>query len=150
VRNVGGNTQVAKVAAVCSSELDVVTQIQSFPLPADNFANNRVLCSEDRVATGGGVVPANTSTAVLTGHAPLFSREPNEGLLFVQPNGENPAPVGWQGVVLNEALGVSTMRVAAVCVPEPSRSAQALGAALALAIGWRIRRGQPPHRARSS
>ena len=52
----------------------------------------------------------------------------------MQPDGENPAPVGWQGVVLNETSSVSTMRVAAICVPEPGSAASALGAALGLVV----------------
>ena len=47
-------TQNVKVTAVCSSEYDVVTEMQPDPLPAENFANNRVLCPASRIATGGG------------------------------------------------------------------------------------------------
>jgi hypothetical protein len=127
-----GADQAFKVAAICSTELTAVTQIGSFPLPAENFGGTRLQCPEGMIATGGGMLPANPAAAYETADAPAFGVEPFDRL-FTQSVGETEAPVGWQGDVVNEDDSVSSARIGVVCVPEPGALASALAMAAALA-----------------
>lgn len=93
-----------------------VTQIGSFPLPANNFGGTRLHCPSGLIATGGGMLPAQTSTALETADAPAFGTAQFDRLL-TQPDGEIGAPVAWQGNILNESVAVSTARLGVICVP---------------------------------
>lgn len=127
-----GADQAFKVAAICSTELTAVTQIGSFPLPADYFGGTRLQCPEGMIATGGGMLPASPTAARETADAPAFGVEPFDRL-FTQSVGETQAPVGWQGDIVNENVAVSSARIGVVCVPEAGALAAASAAAAALA-----------------
>jgi hypothetical protein len=124
--------QSFKVAAICSTELAAVTQIGSFPLPAEDFGGTRLQCPEGMIATGGGMLPANPAAARETADAPAFGVKPFDRL-FTRSIGETQAPVGWQGDIVNEDDSVSSARIGVVCVPEPGALAAAIAGTAALA-----------------
>jgi hypothetical protein len=128
VRNGGGSSQQFKVAAICSSELEAVTVIGSFPLPGSNFGGTRLQCPAGLIASGGGMRPADPATARETADAPAFGTDPFDRL-YTQTLGTIEAPVAWQGDIVNEAASVGSARLGVVCVPEPGALASALATA---------------------
>jgi len=131
VRNVGGS-QVMAVAAICSSTAgEVVTEVDTLPIPVNGTGQTRLFCPEGMEAASGGILPTNTSDVYVTSTAPAFGAEPFD-LLFAQPDGPAAAPVAWQWNVRNDTDGVLSAKAAVVCVPEPGALGSALVAAATL------------------
>ncbi|WP_152541214.1 hypothetical protein [Kallotenue papyrolyticum] len=92
---------------------DVLTVVQSDSVAAASFSATRVLCPAGWVAVGGGVDPFNVFLMEVTSSAPVFAQN-NERLLF-QPDGEQPAPNGWQVSIRNHDSAVQTYKAAVIC-----------------------------------
>jgi hypothetical protein len=67
------------------------------------------------VAVNGGVDLGNVLTMVVSESGPIFDVSGNQRLI-AQPDGLNPAPVGWQGSAINETDSPRLIKVAAICV----------------------------------
>lgn len=131
VRNAGA-PQVLAVAAVCiDAATPVVSEVVTLPVPVNGTGQTRTFCPDGMQAASGGVLPTNTSDVYVTASAPAFGPDPFD-LLFLQPDGPNPAPVAWQWNVRNDTDGVLSAKAAVVCVPEPGGVASAFAAAATL------------------
>lgn len=150
VRNLGG-PQLYTVAAICIADVPIVTEVGTFPLPAEGVGQTRLFCPEGYEAASGGVLPSTTS-AYVTSSAPAFGADPFD-LLFVQPDGPAPAPVAWQWNVRNDAAEVLSAKAGIVCVPEPGAFGSACAAAATLfGVSARRRslRAAAAHRSRAA
>ncbi len=93
----------------------VITVVASGTASPGSFKALRVLCPAGMVAVGGGVDPGNVLTMTVTSSAPVFAQ--NNARLIFQPDGENPAPIGWQASVRNNSTTTKILKMAVICAP---------------------------------
>ena len=115
VLNTAAVTQEFKVAVICAPPTGVSTMVASDIAVADSFGVERVLCPAGSVALGGGIDLANVLTMQVSSTAPTFDAD-RQRLIF-QPDGANPAPIGWQASALNNSGTNRGFKVAVICAP---------------------------------
>ena len=91
----------------------VSTVVGSGTATAGSFGVERVLCPTGTLAVGGGVDLENVLTMTVTSSGPTF--EQNNNRLIFQPNGVNPAPIGWQASARNDDTTTKSFKVAVIC-----------------------------------
>jgi len=135
------SAQAIKVGAICSGGAPAQTVVGSADVTPGSFNSVRVLCPKGTVAVSGGVDLNQVLTMRVTASAPVYPDGTPEGTrLIFQPDGPGAAPIGWQASAVNGDLAIQTMKVAAVCVPEPGAAGQVLAALGTLAGLGRARR----------
>jgi hypothetical protein len=120
VVSAGMNTR-ANVAAetVTGSLSETVTVVGSDTATAGSFKAERVLCPRGTIAVGGGIDLDNVLTMKVTSSAPTFAQ--NNSRLIFQPNGTNPAPIGWQASAKNDDATTKSFKAAVICGQAVSR-----------------------------
>jgi hypothetical protein len=114
-RNDDTTTKSFKVAVHCAPLSDVSTVVGSDTATAGSFGVERVLCPRGKTAIGGGIDLGNVWTMGVTSSGPTFAQN-NHRLIF-QPDGTNPAPVGWQASARNDDTTTKPFKVAVICAP---------------------------------
>lgn len=97
---------------------DVLTVVRSDSVTAASFNATRILCPSGWVAVGGGIDPFNVFLMEVTSSAPVFAH--NNARLIFQPDGEHPAPIGWQVSIRNQDSAARTYKAAAICMRDPT------------------------------
>jgi hypothetical protein len=142
-RNDGDQARLVKVAAVCSASFPAQTVIDSITVPAGGQASLRVPCPGGLHASSGGAALENVLNMFLVGSGPYFRlRSGAEPDLDAMEDGPASGPAGWAATAYNIGFGPLTMKVAAICVPEPGAAAQQLVAAAVLVLFGRRRAGR--------
>ncbi|MBW1635599.1 MAG: hypothetical protein JRJ68_04920 [Deltaproteobacteria bacterium] len=113
-RNDGTTDQSFKVAAICSPQSNITTVVGSNIVTVGSFAAERVECPSGMIAVGGGVDLNNVLTMKVTSSGPTFDQ--NSTRLIFQPDGINPAPIGWQASARNDGATDQSLKVAAICM----------------------------------
>lgn len=143
----GEDSAAYGIAAVCTSALSVETVVVEATAAADSHGTPQVLCPEGSYAVGGGIEPVTESDVTVSRLTPLLGDRDDPTLPLIEGEGSYPeAPVGWEAGLVNTSSSESrTFKVAAICVPEPSRRALAAGALAGLAVlaAARRRAGAP-------
>jgi hypothetical protein len=106
---------VIKVGVICATLPGASSVVSSVLVAHNNYSIQRTMCPGVTVAVGGGVDLNHELNMVVTSSAPTFA-ENNQRLIF-QPDGEHPAPVGWQASARNFAPGENLLKVAVICAP---------------------------------
>jgi len=112
-RNDDTTTKSFKVAVICAPLRGISTVVGSDTATAGSFGSERVLCPAGMIAMGGGIDLDNVLTMKVTASAPTFAQ--NNSRLIFQPNGTNPAPIGWQGSARNDDATTKSLKVAVIC-----------------------------------
>lgn len=116
-RNDEAFAQSFKVAAICSDDTTVTTEVAASFVDTGTSATLRVLCPEGSVAIGGGVDTGNIYVVSVAAQGPVFGAGPGNTLAGLAI-GTGPAPLGWEATVRND-LGVDqAFKVAAICSTE--------------------------------
>jgi len=111
---VGINTRAVVASETITSSLsDTVTVVGSDTVTAGGFGNERVLCPDGMIAVGGGIDLENVWTMKVTSSGPTFDQ--NYSRLNYQPDGTNPAPIGWQASARNDDTTTKPFKVAVIC-----------------------------------
>ena len=113
-RNDGATDLPFKVAVICAPLSGVTTVVGSDTATAGNFATERVECPNGMIAVGGGI-DLDMLTMIVTSSGPTFNQ--NSTRLIFQPNGINPAPIGWQASARNDGATDLPFKVAVICAP---------------------------------
>jgi hypothetical protein len=116
-RNNGATAQALKVGVICAPLPDVMTVVLSETVNPGTFDSRRVLCPGDRIAVGGGVDLGNVLNLVVTSSGPTFA--PSQRLVQT-PDGDNPAPIGWQATARNEGPSARALKVGVICAKPPT------------------------------
>jgi len=138
VRNPAGGTSIVKVAAVCADLSDVSTHVAARLTEPGGQAGGEVDCPEGATALAGGIASGNPVGITVTSSSPRFLGDEPE--LVQQPDGTNPASIGWAPRGRNDSEEVMSVKRAAICVPEPGGVSAAVAAFAVLAGAARIRR----------
>ena len=117
-RNESATTKSFKVAVICAPSSAVNTEVGSASVRVGSFGSERVECADGRIALGGGIDLDNVLTMNVTSSGPTFDQ--NNDRLFFQPNGRNPAPIGWQASTSNDATTTKPFKVAVICAQPPN------------------------------
>ena len=141
VRNDDASPLPMKVAVICSSAVSPSVLIQSSPVSNGSFGGSNVQCPAGTNATGGGIDLTNVLTMTVTSTSPLFSGM--NIFLADQPDGAGPAPSGWDAYARNDSGGDALVKVAAICVPEPSATLVECSVWVTLALLTAARRSRP-------
>lgn len=103
MENHGQAEQSFKRASICGNLPVTSVTTESFSVPAhpansqeDTLATDSILCPLGSVALGGGVLNSGPLRARMVASAPTFGFNPLTSSLASQPDGENPAPNGWE------------------------------------------------------
>jgi hypothetical protein len=115
-RNNGPTAKTLKVGVICAPLPDVTTVVLSDTVNPGTFDARRVLCPVGKVAVGGGVDLGNVLTMDVTSSGPTFA--PSERLVQM-PDGDHPAPIGWQASARNNGATAKTLKVGVICAPLP-------------------------------
>lgn len=111
--NFGAITETIKVAVICGPNVGIVSVVGSGTAPGSSFGATRLTCPTPTVAVGGGIDPSNVFTEQVSSSGPTYIANSNR-LLF-QPDGPNPAPVGWQASIVNTTTNPLPYKTAVVC-----------------------------------
>jgi hypothetical protein len=114
-RNNDAVTRPLKVVVICAQVEGVSTVVGSASVSAGSFNADRILCPNGSIAVGGGIDLDNVLTMVVTSSAPTFAD--NDNRLIFQPDGDNPAPVGWQSSARNNDSNARPLKNAVICAP---------------------------------
>jgi len=114
-RNEGTTARPFKVAVICATLSGASTVVGSDTAMPGSHRAERVTCPSGKVAVGGGIDVDNVLTMKLTSSAPTFDLSTHR--LIQQPNGANPAPVGWQASARNDGTTSKSIKVAVICAP---------------------------------
>lgn len=87
-----------------------VVRSSSAPNGTNGFAF--ATCPSGTIAIGGGIDTSNVAFETVSASAPYFS---NGQSLQYQPDGTNPAPIGWLGAIINNTGTTRTVKAGAVC-----------------------------------
>lgn len=118
--NDAATVQDFRVGVLCvDASAGLSSVIGSDTAPVGSFGVERVLCPAGMISVGGGVDVGQVLTMRLSSTGPAFGADPLGGRLLSQTNGVGPAPVGWQASAINDGAANMTVKVAAVCAPEP-------------------------------
>ena len=117
-RNEATTTKSFKVAVICAPISGVTTVVGSDTARARSFGSERVECPRGKIAVGGGIDPDNVLTMNVSSSGPTFDQ--NNDRLFFQPDGTNPAPIGWQASTSNDATTTKPFKVAVICAQPPN------------------------------
>jgi hypothetical protein len=112
-RNDGTTTKSFKVAVICAPLRGISTVVDRDGATPGSFGSERVLCPAGMIAMGGGIDLDNVLTMKVTSSGPTFAQ--NNSRLIFQPNGTNPAPIGWQGSARNDDATTKSLKVAVIC-----------------------------------
>jgi len=145
-RNDGASPLPMKVAVICTSDVSPSAMIASTTANSGSFSGSNVSCPLGTNAIGGGIDLGNVLTMTVTSTAPLFPGMVPDSFLLSQLDGAGPAPVGWAGYARNDDPSGKLVKVAAICVPEPS--AEATSISIGLALGGLVARRQRRFRIR--
>ena len=139
-----GPAGTGEVDAICAPFDDVVTVVeQAVVAPGTTLAKN-VVCPIGMEAVSGGVDASDRSGLRLASSGPLFlSGFPLKLTRIYEIGVSDPTgPLGWRIAMRNDAATPRTIKVAAICAPEPTGAATAAVATLAFA-GAAARRRRP-------
>ena len=113
VRNSEAVPRQVTANVLCAKVSNVRTVVRSDYVRPDSFGNARAMCPEGAVALGGGVDSYNVLTSTVTSSAPVFPVD--APILTFQPDGDAPAPNGWQGSSRSQDGTQGIVKVAAIC-----------------------------------
>lgn len=117
ILNSTGTEQAMRLAVVCGVIPGLGYERDDFSVAAGGFGADSVFCPLGRTAVGGGVARQPDGSLAdnwVVGTGPYFLASPLSARLAQRPEGENPAPNGWEGGYQSEgAAGDAT--VTAVC-----------------------------------
>ena len=110
------NTSFNETETAVNSKQDkvnVVTVFVTTSVPAGSFACAIARCPASHpVATGGGVVPENVLTMVVTMSSPRVADNPMQ---TNDPDGQYGNPDGWQGCALNNETVTKRVGTSVIC-----------------------------------
>jgi len=122
------------VAAICKAAPEAVTVVASAEVPGNGIGVAEALCPDGLIAGGGGADVTLTSLMPLTSSTPLLPGGPSGTRPIDVMPGAQPDPIGWRATARNDFDEQRTVKVAAICVPEPSGLLLGLGALATLGV----------------
>jgi len=123
------------VAAICKAAPEAVTVVASVSASSGGESGSaKAFCPDGLVAAGGGVDVTSPDTMPLTSSTPLLPGGPSGTRPIDVIPGAQPDPIGWRATARNDSASEQTVKVAAICVPEPSGLLLGLGALATLGV----------------